>query len=182
VGTDVTELVHTGEASKDRIFADVNMTAQLHAIGKNRVVSHLTVVSHVHVRHHPVGIADACYAGILDGSAIERAKLADGIVITDFESCCFATIFLVLGYLAQRDILEDAVAGADAGVPGNHRVRPDPAPRTNHDVRSDDAVGSDLHIRRELRARINNGGGMDVHVCKSRAKERRFSGRVSRSR
>jgi hypothetical protein len=158
------------------------MTAQLHAIGENRVVSYLTVVSHVNVCHDPVVAADARYASVLGGSAVERAKLANGVVITNFEARCFAGVFLVLGYLPQRGMLEDPVTGPDAGVSCDDDVRPDPTPRANLNVRSNDTVGFDFRIRRELGARINDGGGMDLHVGGVRARDQQFSGPVKCSR
>ena len=93
---DVYELVHAGEAAKDRVVADMHVTGQLHAVGEYRVVADLAIVRHMHIGHDPIVVTDTRNADILRRSTVDGAKLSNGIAIADFQRGGFALIFFVL--------------------------------------------------------------------------------------
>ena len=82
-------------------------------------------------------------------------------MISDLEPGRLATVLLVLRYLAQGHELEHAVSLTDAGVTGNHRVRPDDRSRPDLDMLPDDRIGADLDIGGELGTRMDDGGGVN---------------------
>jgi hypothetical protein len=73
----------------------------------------------MHIGHDPVIATHARYAGILRSTAIECAKLANRVVITNFQPRRLAGEFLVLRNFTQRRELKNPVVGTNARMPGN---------------------------------------------------------------
>src|SRR5690606_3557461 len=91
-----------------------------------RVFADLTIVRDMPVSHDPVVIAYPGDAGILRGAAVERAKLANGVVIANFQLRGFSAVFLVLRHFADGTELVNRVALAYPGVFTDHHMRADP--------------------------------------------------------
>ena len=135
------------EAAEDRPVADVHVAGELRVVGEDRVVADLAVVRDVHVGHDPVVVADARDAGVLRRAAVERAELADGVAVADLEPRGLALVLLVLGGLADRAEMEDAVVAADARVARRSpRARRSRCPRRSPRA-ADDRVRADLDVR-----------------------------------
>ena len=75
----------------------------------------------------------------------------------------FAAELHILRLAADRGVLEHAVALAQHGVALDDGVRADFAARADDDILLDDRIGSDLDILRKLRARVDDGSGVDCH-------------------
>ena len=83
---DLDELMHDGKAAQYRVIAHLYVSGQLRVIGEDGVVAHLTIVRQMHICHDPIVIPHAGDTDILRGTQIKSAKLADYIVVTNFQS------------------------------------------------------------------------------------------------
>src|SRR5271163_3442113 len=105
--------------------------------------------------HEQVIVADARGVLILHRAAIDGAKLAEHVGIANLKARRLAAVLLVLGIIADRGELVDAVALADSSRAFNNHVRPDPGSGPNLHIRADDGKGPNVDIRRQLGARIH---------------------------
>ena len=80
------ELVHAGVAAEDRPVAHLRVTRELGLVREDGVAPDHAVVRDVHVRHDPVVAADPRDTAALDGAQVERAVLADHVVVADLET------------------------------------------------------------------------------------------------
>ena len=98
-----------------------------------------------------------------DRAAIDRAELAEHVAVADLEARRLARVFLVLRRVADRGELEHLVLAPERGRPVDHGMRPDPAAVADLDAGADDGeradhdAFADLRIRRNDRARIDQG-------------------------
>ena len=72
------------------------MASQLGVVGKNGVVTNLTVVSQMNIGHDPVVISYRGHALIAGRSNIESTKLSNDIAVPNDQFTGFARIFFIL--------------------------------------------------------------------------------------
>src|SRR3981189_1246047 len=110
----------------------------------------------------------------MHGAAVHRDALANDIAVADLEPSRLPLVLFVLGRVAQRGKLENLVARADSRGSVDHCVRSDPGARSDGDIRSDDAEGSDLHacgnfrLRRYHRPRVDHPASPAAGACTTR--------------
>lgn len=173
VGADATELVDGGETSEYRVVADMHVAGKLGIVCENRVVADLAVVRKMNVSHDPIVVTDPRHAGVLYRPAVEGTKLANGVVIPDFEAGCLAIIFLVLRHFTQGHELIDPVMGPNARVSRNDRVRPNTATGPDFDLFTNDGIRPDLDVGGDFRAwiddrrRMDSSFGVGIHLSNS---------------
>src|SRR5580700_1465082 len=115
--------------------------------------------------------ADARDALIVRRAAVDGAELAEHVLIADLKVRALAPILLILRIAADGGELEDAVSGADARRPIDHRMRAHARARTNDDIRVDDRewahrdIGRELSLRRDDRVRIDARTLSQVNGC-----------------
>ena len=105
------------------------------------------------VRHEQIVTADARDALVIGRAAVDGAELAEHIVIADLKIGALAAVLLILRIAADRGELEDAVVLAHARRPVDDRMRPNSAARADDNIRINDRVGANAHVRRKLRLR-----------------------------
>jgi len=116
----------------------------------------------VRIGHEKIVAADAGHALIVGSAAIHCAELAKHVVIPNLKTRALTAVLFVLRVAANGSKLEDAITHADPRRPGDDRVRPDTAPRTNDDVRLNNGErrnrhsGAELGLRRNDRVRVNH--------------------------
>ena len=99
--TDTAELVHPGIAAKYGLVVNVHEPGELSVVGEGCTVSNLTIMRDVYVGHDPVVVTQPRNSRIQCRTEIERAKLAYGVAVADFQARWLTRIFLVLRYLAK---------------------------------------------------------------------------------
>ena len=138
-----------------------DVSRQRGAVGEHRIVADLTIVSDVYVRHDPVAITDPRDAAAALGTPVDGAILANGVLITDFETCRLIAIFLVLRRFSDGRERVDLITATHSRRSLNNGVGTYPAPGANLDIRADDAERTDLDIRAETGALMNDRRGVN---------------------
>ena len=144
------------------MVVNMHMPGNLRVVGENRVIAHLAVMRHVHVGHDPVVVADPGNARILRRTAVQRAKLAYGVVIADFKTRRFVLVFFVLRRLADGTELKEHVAGADPGMCADDHVGSYAGAGVDFRVGTNNRIRTDLDIVREAGPGIDDGRWMDA--------------------
>jgi hypothetical protein len=122
------------------------MTGQGYLIGKNVVVADGAVVRHVYANHEKVPRADA---GRLARSirSMQRAKLANDVVVADLEKTLFAVELNILRLAADDRVLGDAIARSEARKPLDYGVSTDFATWTHFHVVFDYGGRMNVHLQ-----------------------------------
>src|SRR5699024_6599635 len=66
------------------------------------MATNLAIMGNMHIGHNPVVIANTGNPYILDCARVNGDILSYGIIVANFQSCGFASIFFVLGNIANR--------------------------------------------------------------------------------
>src|ERR1022692_1327909 len=97
-------------------------------------------------------------------AAVHGDGFAKHVAVADLEPRRLAPVFLVLWRIAQRSELINLVVGADARRAVDHDMRSNPGTGTYRHVPTDDAIGPDRDIRRDLRLRCDHGARVDHRI------------------
>ena len=133
------------------------------AFAKDHVVADLAVVCDMSVSHHQRVAPDAGNAAALHCSTVDGDELSDLAVVADFETRGLAGVSEVLRRHADRGEGEDSVVSSDSSWTLNRDMRNQVAALAQFDVRSNDAIGTNLAGRVHVCASVNDCGGMDAH-------------------
>jgi hypothetical protein len=163
VTADAAELMDGTQAADVGVILDDNVAGEGDAIGENDVVIDRDIVRHVDIRHHQIAISDAGDHATALRAAVNGDEFPDGIVIADASFRGLAPIFFVLrgdtarGIRIEDVVLSDCELAFEIGM--GHQARA----RADCDAAADDAIGSDVSVRRNFGAGINNGGRVNCH-------------------
>lgn len=106
------KLVRADVVGKKNVIFDDDMSRECNFVRKNVVVADDAVVRDVRSDHQEVARSDArrlvCAAG-----PVQRAKLANDVVVADFQVTALAVKLHVLRLAAHDGVFEDAVSGPD---------------------------------------------------------------------
>lgn len=136
------------------MILDAHMPAQGGAIGEDDLISHLTIMGNVYIGHNPVAVTNRGYSTIQRGTAIEGAKLADRISISDHQLTGLALIFHILRNLPQRGELKNPVTGPNTGGPVDDHMGTYPGSWADMDVRANNGERTNAHVLSERCSRI----------------------------
>jgi len=136
------------------------VTCKLRVICEDSMVADVAVMREMHVRHHPVVIAQSRNARILYRAAIKSAELAYRISIADMQLRRFARIFLVLRRRAERNELKYAIVASNTRVARNDCMRTDLRAGVDLDMLAYRGIGTDFHIAGKPCTRMHDGAGM----------------------
>src|SRR5436189_6081773 len=115
------ELVRPCIVRKKDVIFNLDVTSQGRAVGEDVVIANYAIVGDVHSHHQKVSRAKA-FNSTFATAAMQRAKLANQIVIADDEAARFAFELDILGLATDHRVLEDPVALSDACIPLDHCV------------------------------------------------------------
>src|SRR6185312_7309042 len=119
------------------------------------------IVRDVSVGHDQRVTAHARHPAALDGAPVDGDKLANLVVVADLEPGGFAGVSDVLRRHADRTEGKEAVVRADFRRSLDGDVRNQMAAFAHFDFRANHAIGADLAGGMNLRARIDDGCGMN---------------------
>ena len=162
VRSDANEVMDRAQRAHHRPLSDRDVASQGRGVGQNHVVADVAIVRDVGVSHHQGVAAHAGQSAALDGAAVDGDELANLVVVADFEPGRFAGVGQVLRRHADRAEGKEAIVCADPGRSFDGDVRNQVAAFAQFDLRTDHAIRADLAGRMNLRARIDNGGGMNA--------------------
>ena len=161
VAADAAELVDSGEATDDDVVFDGHVSGEGGHVGHDDVVADLDVVREMRVGEEVVvGTNDGGLA--VRRCGVDRAVLAEDVVVADADVGDAAAILQVLGFSAETGEGKDLVVRAQDRVAFEDNVGVQDGPGSEHDVLSEDAVGSDGAVVGDLGARVEDRGGMDA--------------------
>jgi len=144
------------------------VTGQERAIGNDDVVAQSTVVRDVTMRHEKVVRPDQRVLVAAIG-AVHRDMLAENVVIADAQPCGRALVLEVLRRITDDAACVKRIVRADRRQACKKDVRSDDACRADCHALVDDRIGADCDGRIQLRARMNDGGGVDHGAASSHA-------------
>ena len=159
---DLAELVHTRQPTDDDPIADLHMPGQRRVVGQDGVAAELHVMRDVHIGHHPVVVAHTRAAAVLHSAAVEGAELANRVAVADDQLGRLAAVLHVLRRATDGGMAVDAVVAADRRRPFDHAVRANRAAAADLHAGADDCVGTDLDITRQLCARVDQRGRVEL--------------------
>src|SRR5262249_51496725 len=91
--TDLHKLVHGREPTEYDPVSDFDVPGQCRAVGEHDFVANDAIVRHMRIGHEQVVVADAGHAGAVNGSAVDRAALAENIAVAYFQASRLAVVF-----------------------------------------------------------------------------------------
>jgi hypothetical protein len=139
----------------------MNMTGKSGIVGKNTVIAHLAVMSHMNIDHQEITAADPGYRTAFLSSPVQGAMLANHIVITYFQKGSFSAVLLILTVLAESSKLKNPVPLSDFGRPPENTVGRNPGISTDLNFRTNPGPGTDLNPRTNHRILTDNGSWMN---------------------
>jgi hypothetical protein len=160
VSPDPAELVDSGEARDDGVVVDPDMSGEGAIVGKNDMVSHLTVVGDVGVGEKKI-VGTHAGRGIGVGPAVDGGVFPEDIAITHDEGGRFAGIFQVLGLDANGGEGKELVVIADLGLSVNDNMGVKLAAVAETDPVFDHAVRADFRFGAQGGPGGNDGGRMN---------------------
>src|SRR3954463_16810740 len=160
--TDAGELVHRGQTSDEDEITDLAVTAERGRRREDHVVADVAVMADMAAIHEIVAVADLCDAAACDRAGVHGHGLADGAARTDLELRQFATIAERLRRRAERGEWIDGAIVTDRGLRGNMHMSDQLAVAADHDMRTDDAIGSDLGALADHSAVRDPCGGINL--------------------
>ncbi len=96
----------------------MNVSTEQHAIHKNHVVEHTTVVSHVSVGEKRIVVTDPGCVVFFFRSTVNRHALSKNVVVPDDDTRWRFDVGVILRFTANNCVRVESVVRADGGVPG----------------------------------------------------------------
>lgn len=156
------ELVHH-RAAADRypIFND-GVPAEMHRVGKRRVIADLDIMACVALRHDVVVIAD-CRWTVVGHCAIDRDVFAQDVVVADPHAATFGIWVYATSLRCEADgrVWIESVAGADRHRALNPNITDQVRSRADGDCALDRAAWTDEDILAEFDGALDDRGGVD---------------------
>lgn len=151
------------------MILDEDMSRQCNFIRENVVVADDTVVRHMTPDHQKVARSDPRRFSLAAGP-VQRTKLANQVVVPDFEITLLAAELYVLRLAPDDGMLENPVSRAEFGKPLDDGIGGNFTIRTYRHFIFDDGKRSDLDALRELTVRADDRSRVNTHSVEVRAK------------
>jgi hypothetical protein len=130
---------------KKNVILDGYVSGEGDLVREDVVVADNTVVRNVNADHKKVSRTDAsCQSFAV--SPVKSAKLANDVVIADFEIALFAFELHILRFAPDYGVLEDPVSGADSSESFDYSIGSNLTIWANFDVILDDGSGMNGHF------------------------------------
>ena len=127
------ELVHQRAAAYHRVVVNFDFAGKLARVGDYQAVVQDAVVTHVHVCHQQIVVADDG-ASLRSRAAVDGHELADGVVVANLAGRLFALEFKILRHSANHSVRKHPAILADARAFANHRTAHYSSAVANHHV------------------------------------------------
>ena len=163
MGSDANVLMYGAKRAHHRPFFYGHVAAQGCGVGQDDVIADYAIVSHMSVGHDERLIADARQAAAFCGAAIDGDKLPDTVVVADLKAGRLAAVTQILRRQSDGGEREEAVAGANFRRAGDSNVGDQLAIFAQLSISANRAIGADFAGGVNLRARIEDCGGVDGH-------------------
>ncbi|HKR22899.1 MAG TPA: hypothetical protein VJS17_09905 [Pyrinomonadaceae bacterium] len=124
---------------------DDDVSRQCDFIREDVVITNDAIMRHVRSDHEEVARSDARRL-VFAVRAMQRAKLANQIIVANLEKTSLAAKFNVLRLPANHGVLENAVSRADSCKPFDHGIGANLAIWPDFYVIFDDGCRMDLHL------------------------------------
>lgn len=160
VSPDSAELVDRREAANDGVVFDHHMTGERRDVRHDHVISERDIMRDVAVGENVIARANGRVFAI-GSAAVDCHVLAKGVVVANLRVSRAAFPFQVLRFQANAREGKNLIAAAECRVAVDHHVRMQLAVVAEFHVLADDAIRPNMARRRDLRLRMNNGGGMN---------------------
>jgi hypothetical protein len=131
---------------KKHVILNHDMPRQRHLIREDIVIPNHTIMRNMHADHKKVARADPRSLPLAVGP-VKSAKLANDVVVANFEETFFPFEFNVLRLAANHGMLENAVTGAQTRKLFDHRISRNLAIWANFDVVLDYSGRMDTHLQ-----------------------------------
>ena len=159
--TDTNKLMKPGSAAQEAVVADVNMPGEEHAVGEHITVTELHVVCDMGVGHEEVIAAEAGDAAGL-GAAMDGDLLANRVALADDELACRSRIERqILRVSTDDSSAADGAVRTHGGITKHLRVCFDFDSEPEFDRAFNDGIRTNADTGIKLRARVDEGGGMN---------------------
>jgi hypothetical protein len=163
VGPDADEVMNGAQGSDGCPVFYRDMSAQRGPVCHDDVAADLTIMGDVGVGHDEVVVADASARSTLDGAAVDGDKLANHVVIANFESRRLAGVGNILRRQSDGGEREEVVVVANFRGAFDHHVRREMAALAQFHLGSNDAVRPNGARRVDFAFSVDDRRGMDGH-------------------
>jgi hypothetical protein len=161
VAADAHELVHERSAAEDRPVFHGDVACHLHGVRENDAIADLAIMRDMRVRHEQAVAADARRAAGF-AREVRGHVLAHHRPIADHEVRRLAAVLEILRRAADHGAVVQPALPADGRPAGDERVAADGRAVADLHVRADHGPGPDLHADAELRAFVDERGGVNA--------------------
>src|SRR3990172_1728810 len=131
--TDMHKLMDGCEPADDHPIPKDNMPAECNTISENDIVSKLTIVRHMRVRHEQAVLSDAGDPAYCSGP-IQGHEFAHNRIVSNFKVRFFSRILQVLRRPGDGCAVEDLELPADARTAADGNAGTDPRPIANDNI------------------------------------------------
>lgn len=166
IGADMHEMMHGTKRADNGVILDDNMTAEGRGVCHDYIIPDLAIMRDVGISHDQVMAANTSYAAAFYRSAVDGDKFANGVVISDLETCGFAGVSYVLWRETDRTKWKKAVIGTNFARPLEGDMRLKMAPFAEFDVRPDYAIGTNFAGGSNPGSRIDNRSRVSFHPAR----------------
>jgi hypothetical protein len=146
---DPAELMGSGKSTDNGIVLDHDVSGQGGIVRKNRVVSDLAIMGHVAVGQKEIIIPDRGLF-IFPGATIDGNEFAELVAVADSAEGRLPFVFQVLGLIADDGIGVKQIFPADTCWPDEGDMIAEDISASQFDIISDDTVGADFHVLRDV--------------------------------
>jgi hypothetical protein len=161
---DAAELLHRREPAQNDAVADIDMAAQLGAVGESHIIPDPAIVADVAVGHEEAARPDFGDAVALGAAQAEGNAFADHGVLADDKARACRIVAADLRFAAQHGIGMNNATRADHRAAHDDRMRYQPHPVAQPHIASDNAEWADLDARSQRGAVFNDCGWMNRHL------------------
>src|SRR5699024_447992 len=124
------------------------------------MATNLAIMGNMHIGHNPVVIANTGNPYILDCARVNGDILSYGIIVANFQSCGFASIFFVLGNTANRTKSVKLIVLADIRMAINYAMWSNTGTCVNAYVITNNTISTHLYSGMQLGSRCIQSGFM----------------------
>lgn len=156
----IAELMDRGASAHEHPVANGDVSGQKDAIGHDDVVAHGAIVGDMGIGHHE-DVAAQLGGAAGFGSAMDGDAFTEGAVVAGDHIGWFAAKGQVLGQVANDGAGMQLAVVAESDMVQHNGMGTKDAAFANHRGGRDVGPGTDLHIRAQPGARLDNGRWMD---------------------
>src|SRR6201987_279375 len=164
---DAHKMMHRTQCPHLRPVFHDHMPTQSGGIRQENVIADAAVVRDMRVGHHQHVASDFGQPAALYRSPVDRNELPNLVVIADLQTSRLSCVTQILWGKADGRERKESVHGTDCRRPLYCYMREKLATFADLDIRTNNAIRTDLAAWMNLRGRINDGSGVNDHQTES---------------